>query len=718
MVLFLIETGKYINIVLAGLYCLFSYISLGRKDEDGRNGVFHILEFITLLLFISGVTDLALAYSYAGDEVAMRNVILLGAAEAAGMFAFARLMYHFYPEMNRLLFADMEFMLCIGFVVLMRLNYRHALRQYVIIAAGLVISMFIPMLIHRLKLIKKMGWICGAAGGAALLIVYIHGSITNGAKLSMKIFGLTFQPSEIIKILFAFFIAGILYKSAGFVKIAIAAASASVLIIILTISRDLGMALIYSVMLIAMIYMASGRIRYVFIGAGAGAAAATAAYRLFSHVRVRFNVWRDPWTDIDNTGYQLTQSLFAIGTGNWFGLGIGRGKPTTIPDVEDDFIFSAIAEESGLIFGIILILVCLNLLIAMLLMVGRVKDRFFRIAGMGMAVCYGIQTVLTIGGGTMLIPLTGVTLPLVSNGGSSAMATLLLFAVLQGISLIRMDEIYDGVSAESEDTPLNNDKTESKKENKAAHKKEKPVKEKKNKKEQGDGRRRAGKNEINESAQRASKNNDAKNIAAAGALEVAASAAEVTAAEEAVDEVMEETMVEAMGTATGAFATSADETGFSGDIESDAGDPVGDEEYDEEDFNEEDFDDEAAEYSDGEDEKYDEKDIDEEYDDDEEEYAEEDIDGEDSDDDDDEYFGDEDEEYDEEDIDDDEYSDDEDEEYAEEDIDNDEYSCDEDDEYDGEDLDSEDDIEYDEKSATVFPDEDYADEIIDDDKKF
>ena len=491
MTLFFIEIGKYINIVLAGIYCILAYISLGRKDEDGRNGIFHVLEFITILLFLSGVTDLALAHSYAGDDVAMRNVILLGIAEAAGLFAFARLMYHFYPEMNRLLLADMEFMLCIGFVVLMRLNYRHALRQYIIIAAGLAVSMFIPWLIHRIKLIRKTGWICGVAGVAALLVVYIHGSITNGAKLSMKICGLTFQPSEIIKILFAFFIAGILYKSAGFIKIVIATACASALILILTISRDLGMALIYSVMLIAMIYMASGKIRYVLIGTGAGAGAAVAAYNLFSHVRVRFNVWMDPWTDIDNTGYQLTQSLFAIGTGNWFGMGIGRGKPTTIPDVEDDFIFSAISEESGLIFGIILILVCLNLLITMLLMVGRVQDSFFRIAGMGMAVCYGIQTVLTIGGGTMFIPLTGVTLPLVSNGGSSAMATLLLFAVLQGISLIRMDEIYEGTS------PVKNEKVKKEKPEKKekTENKEKPEKKEKTgkkNKEPRESKRRTG----------------------------------------------------------------------------------------------------------------------------------------------------------------------------------------------------------------------------------
>ena len=659
MTLFFIEIGKYINIVLAGIYCILAYISLGRKDEDGRNGIFHVLEFITILLFLSGVTDLALAHSYAGDDVAMRNVILLGIAEAAGLFAFARLMYHFYPEMNRLLLADMEFMLCIGFVVLMRLNYRHALRQYIIIAAGLAVSMFIPWFIHRIKLIRKTGWICGVAGVTALLVVYIHGSITNGAKLSMKICGLTFQPSEIIKILFAFFIAGILYKSAGFIKIVIATACASALILILTISRDLGMALIYSVMLIAMIYMASGKIRYVLIGTGAGAGAAVAAYNLFSHVRVRFNVWMDPWTDIDNTGYQLTQSLFAIGTGNWFGMGIGRGKPTTIPDVEDDFIFSAISEESGLIFGIILILVCLNLLITMLLMVGRVQDSFFRIAGMGMAVCYGIQTVLTIGGGTMFIPLTGVTLPLVSNGGSSAMATLLLFAVLQGISLIRMDEIYEGTS------PVKNEEV----------KKEKP-----GKKEKTENKEKPEKKEKSEKKEKPGKKNkeprESKRRTGAGAATNEESHAE------AGDE--------------GAYREESEyekDTSYAGDAD--------DVEYDEEDVSDEEFIDEEDDEEFSDEDRYPEAAADTDYDD-EDEYEEDEEDEED-----DEYEDDDDDEEN------DEYEDDDDDE------ENDEY---EDDEYDEDDEEDEEDDEYDDDSEydddNENGDDDFTDGEIEEDPEY
>ena len=148
---------------------------------------------------------------------------------------------------------------------------------------------------------------------------------------------------------------------------------------------------------------------------------------------------------------QLTQSLFAIGTGGWFGMGIGRGKPYTIPDVEKDFVFSAVAEESGVLFGILLILILLCVIFNMLLLAGRLEDKFYRIVVMGLAVCFGTQVVLTIGGGTRFIPLTGVTLPLVASGGSSAMATCLLFAVIQGISLVRMDEIYGEPSEEDEE---------------------------------------------------------------------------------------------------------------------------------------------------------------------------------------------------------------------------------------------------------------------------
>ncbi len=442
MILFLIEIGKYLNIILLAFYTLLSFFAMKRRDDDGRNGLFYLLEAHVYLLFTSGMACLTLSYYDKGDSEMVSKVIMMWAVELVLMFAYSRVMYHFYPELNRLILVQTLFMMSIGFVVQLRISQQKAWRQLSIIIVSLVISVFVPMIVHRLKLIKKFWYVTGIVGAGALVAVFALGAITNGAKISIKIFGLVFQPSEFVKILFAFFIAGILYEIYNIKRFAAASVCAAVFVMVLVISKDLGMALIFYVMFFSMVYMGTGKFRYVLLGTAGGLAAVVAAYSLFSHVRVRFNTWIDPWTDIDSTGYQLTQSIFAIGTGGWYGRGIGRGLPGTIPEVGEDFVFSAIVEESGALFGMLLILLCLNFCFVMLLLAGRIKDKYYRIVVMGLAVCYGTQVFLTIGGGLRLIPLTGVTLPLISSGGSSALATLCLISVVQGVGLIRMDEIY------------------------------------------------------------------------------------------------------------------------------------------------------------------------------------------------------------------------------------------------------------------------------------
>ena len=451
MVLFLIELGKYINIVLLGLYTLISFVALKKKDTDPKNGIYGWLEFFVYVLFASGITCLALSQANAGEVESVKKTFITGGLLLALIFAYARMMYFLYPELNRLLLAHMQLLLAVGFVVQMRINYSRSVRQDIITAASLVISLFIPELIYRFRQIKKLGLIFGGVGLAALVAVYVLGTITYGAKLSVTLFGFTFQPSEFVKILFTFLIAGILAKTPDIKHAAISAVCAAAFALMLVASRDLGMALIFFMMYVAMLKFATGKEIYGLPALGAFVLAAVAAYFMFSHVKVRIHAWLDPWSDIDNKGYQLTQSLFAIGTGGWFGMGIGRGKPYTIPDVEKDFVFSAVAEESGVLFGILLILILLCVIFNMLLLAGRLEDKFYRIVVMGLAVCFGTQVVLTIGGGTRFIPLTGVTLPLVASGGSSAMATCLLFAVIQGISLVRMDEIYGEPSEEDEE---------------------------------------------------------------------------------------------------------------------------------------------------------------------------------------------------------------------------------------------------------------------------
>ena len=166
-----------------------------------------------------------------------------------------------------------------------------------------------------------------------------------------------------------------------------------------------------------------------------GVVGAVAAYFVFPHIRYRVIAWLDPFSYIDGSGYQITQSVFAISSGGLFGTGLFSGNPKAIPYVEGDMIFSAICEEMGIIFGIILMIVC-YLSFFMIIQIGtHTHNSFHKLLCTGLSVAYMVQIFLTIGGGIKLIPLTGVTLPFVSYGGSSVMATIFVFFIVQGMHI-------------------------------------------------------------------------------------------------------------------------------------------------------------------------------------------------------------------------------------------------------------------------------------------
>ena len=150
-------------------------------------------------------------------------------------------------------------------------------------------------------------------------------------------------------------------------------------------------------------------------------------------------IWRDPWSTFETTGYQICQSLFALGMGSWFGCGLGQGTPSKIPVAEKDFMFSALTEEFGAGFTIALLLICLNNLILMMNIASRCRTLFYRLVAVGIGVTYGFQVFLTVGGAIKLIPMTGVTLPFVSYGGSSIISSLFMFALINGMYNMRQD---------------------------------------------------------------------------------------------------------------------------------------------------------------------------------------------------------------------------------------------------------------------------------------
>jgi cell division protein FtsW (lipid II flippase) len=283
---------------------------------------------------------------------------------------------------------------------------------------------------------RHLGIVFGILGIAVLSGVLLLSVATNGAMITYTIAGFTFQPSEFVKILYILMLAGMLSGEVSREKGILVTILCLVHVGVLVLSRDLGSALIFFVVYLMMLFLATGRWMVLFSGLGLGAAGSVICYMLFEHVRVRVEIWQDPFSVIDTLGYQIAQSLFAISYGGLWGAGLTQGAPQNIPFVESDFIFAAIMEEMGMIFGICLILICISCFLRILALSASYSNRFFQLFTYGTAVCYIFQSFLTIGGETKFIPLTGVTLPLVSYGGSSLLSTLILFGIVEMIYIL------------------------------------------------------------------------------------------------------------------------------------------------------------------------------------------------------------------------------------------------------------------------------------------
>ena len=434
MVNILTEISKYIVIILFAVYTLSSFtVLLRRTDPDRESRVLrrqsacmYVLHFICFLVIYAVEQEMRVWMFYIG-QVALCVLIWL--------------IYRIvYKNAEPLLVHHMCMLMLIGFTELARLDFDASLKQFWIALIAVVITAFVPQIVVHARFIRKLTWIYGIIGVLALGAVLVLGSVTYGAKISFTVAGITLQPSEFIKILFVLFVACRLYKSTAFKDLVVTTIAAAVHVVILVLSSDLGAALIFFVTYICMLFVATRAPIYLIGGFLVGALAAIGASKVFSHVKTRISAWRDPFANIDGGGYQVAQAMFAIGTGGWFGLGLYRGMPESIPVETSDFVFAAIAEEFGAIFAICIILVCFSAFFMMTKVARQIHDSFYRIMALGFGVAYGTQVFLNIGGVIKFIPSTGVTLPFISYGGSSIFCTVIVFAIVQGVYILRHDE--------------------------------------------------------------------------------------------------------------------------------------------------------------------------------------------------------------------------------------------------------------------------------------
>lgn len=454
MVNMITELSKYAIVLFLAFYTLAGF-QLVRKPEEEKRAALWQQNFLLAGMHLMGSLIL-----YLNTE---NEKILYFCGAQIVLFAGILILQHFiYPGSDRLLSHNMLLLLSVGFLMLARLSFDKAVRQFelAVLAAGL--TFLIPWIIRKSSgRLRKLYWGYGTAGLGLLALVLIAGRLSFGAKLAITIHGISFQPSEFVKILFVFFVAGMLYEKQDFQRVVAATCAASAHVLILVLSRDLGGALIFFVTYLVMLYIATKQPLYFLAGLFCGSAAAYLAWKLFAHVQVRVQAWSDPFSVIEEGGYQITQSLFAIGTGGWFGLGLGQGMPYKIPVVEEDFIFAAVAEELGILFAILLILVYMCSFYMILNIAMCLKDPYYKLVAAGLGTLVIFQVFLSIGGVIKFIPSTGVTLPFISSGGSSLLMMFAIWEIIQGMYLKRSDEVA-GNDSKKDAEKEKNDKTEKK----------------------------------------------------------------------------------------------------------------------------------------------------------------------------------------------------------------------------------------------------------------
>lgn len=421
-----IIASKYIIIILFAVYTLQSFLVIKSKNEISEN---RLLKSQNLLMFI--IHFLSFFMIFIKTETI--NTIIFYGCQLIFLILFLGITNVFFEKrMSRALLNNICMMMVIGFIILTRLSFDQAVRQFQILLIGSVFFILILFFYRVYKMWPYLKWVYCGVGIFLLLMVFVFAGETYGAKISIDFGFFSIQPLEFVKILFVLFLASIFNRSTNFKNLIISALIAGVHILILVLCRDLGSALIFFLVYLFVLYVSTGRLLYFLGGLITGSIGAFFSYFLFSHVRVRVAAWLNPWPLIDSQGYQITQSLFAIGTGGWLGLGLFGGMPDKIPVVEQDFVFSAISEEMGGFFAICLILICLSTFLMILKIAINQNENFFnRTVVLGLGITYGVQVILTLGGAIKMIPSTGVTFPLISYGGSSILATMIIFGIIQ-----------------------------------------------------------------------------------------------------------------------------------------------------------------------------------------------------------------------------------------------------------------------------------------------
>jgi cell division protein FtsW (lipid II flippase) len=424
---------------------------------------------LVLLAFAAVLVTGALVLVEANQEQELTRALIFVGLAYLGLFTGAHVaVRRFAPYADPLILPCVALLNGLGLVMIHRLDLAEAdraealgreapteliSRQVAWTAIGLVLFVAVLWVVRDHRTLARYAYTAGFAG---LVLLALPGllpssiSEVNGAKLWIRVGPVGIQPGEFAKILLIVFFAAFLmqkrdlFTTAGrrFVGMELPRArdlgplllAWGLSVGVLVLERDLGTSLLFFGIVLVLLYAATERVSWMLIGLAFFFGGCLIAYQLFSHVRVRVQVWLDPFADFEGTGFQIGQALFGLGTGGVGGTGLGAGRPDLVPYAESDFMLSSLGEELGLIGLAAILVIYLVLITRGLRSALAVRDSFGKLLATGLAFTLALQIFIVIGGASKLIPLTGLTLPFLSYGGSSLVANYALVALLLRIS--------------------------------------------------------------------------------------------------------------------------------------------------------------------------------------------------------------------------------------------------------------------------------------------
>lgn len=420
-------TYRFIYAFITAGFAVCCYLSYYKNIKAAR----FLVPFLNIVLILMNFALI----SYYFEPLDYMALYIGGGLAAA--YILSRLLLGRLLKPVSCLMLDIVFnLLTAGLSILYRLSPEYGTKQAYFAAAGMLAFFAVIILIKRFEIKYKHRLLLGGIILFLLVVTQLWGTEINGSKNWINLYFTNVQPSEFIKLIFVFFMACLLDKELNIRRFMRIAASMLVLVVFFVLQRDMGSAFIFFTVFLVMLFTKDIKGYYTAVSAGVALGGAFISYFAFSYIKFRVLAWVNPWKYVSGKSYQITQSLFAVATGGLIGTGLFLGDPKFIPAVHTDFIFSALCEETGILGGIFLLTLYALLSVIGMDISSKCPNTIYSSAALGLTSLTVIQTLIIVCGVLNIIPITGVTLPFISYGGSSLLSQFLNIGILYYISTI------------------------------------------------------------------------------------------------------------------------------------------------------------------------------------------------------------------------------------------------------------------------------------------